>query len=283
MMTEHHTSDHRRETARNGHRRYAPPVIRVLRDFSTGVGLLGRGFRLVFSSPRRLLVGALPALATTVLLTGSMVTLGIWIDDIAAWVTPFADGWGDSARTVTRFAAGASIITAFVAISMLLFTALTLIIGGPFYEYIAEQVEDDLGGVPEAEQVSWWRAAVIGARDAVVLIGIAVLVAIPLFLAGFIPVVGQTAVPVIAVCVNAWLLGIELTGIPFTRRGKPLKVRRTVLRRRWAMTLGFAVPTYLLCLVPLAALVVMPAAMAGGTVLAHRLLGEQSPQRTTVR
>ena len=36
--------------------------------------------------------------------------------------------------------------------------------------------------------------------------------------------------------------------------------------------LGLAVPTYLLCLVPLAALVVIPAAMAGGTVLSHRLL-----------
>jgi CysZ protein len=251
-----------------------PAVIRVLRDFSSGVGLLGRGFGLVFRTPRLLLIGAIPALITTVLLIGGVVALGVWIEDVVRWATPFADEWNETVRTVARFAAGASLVTAFVAIGLLLFTAITLIVGGPFYEHIAEHVEDEMGGVPEAERVSWWRSAVVGARDGVLLICIAVLCAIPLFLAGFIPVVGQTVVPVVAVCVNAALLGVELTGIPFTRRGKPLAVRRRVLRQRRALTLGFAVPAYLLCLIPLAALVVMPAAMAGGTVLAHQLLAQ---------
>ncbi|MFI9814424.1 EI24 domain-containing protein [Saccharothrix variisporea] len=245
----------------------------MLRDFSTGVGLLAKGFGLVFRSPRLLLIGAIPALITTVLLVGSVIALGVWIDDIAAWATPFADDWNESLRAATRFVAGASIIGAFLAVGLLLFSAITLVIGGPFYEHIAETIEDEhLGGVPESQKVSWARSAAVGIRDAIFLVGLAVLCAIPLFAAGFIPVVGQTVVPVIAVCVNATLLGIELTGIPFTRRGLKLTVRRRVLRSRRAVTLGFAVPTYLLCLVPLAALVVFPAAMAGGTVLAHRLL-----------
>jgi CysZ protein len=251
-------------------------VIRVLRDFSTGVGLLAKGFGLVFRSPRLLLIGAIPALITTVLLIGGIVALAVWVDDLAAWATPFADDWSEAVRTAVRFAAGVSIIGAFVAIGLLLFSAITLVIGGPFYEHIAETVEDEhLGGVPEAEKVPWHRSAAVGVRDAVLLVGIAVLCAIPLFAAGFIPVVGQTVVPVIAVCVNATLLGIELTGIPFTRRGLKLDVRRRVLRKRRAVTLGFAVPTYLLCLIPFAALVVFPAAMAGGTVLSHRLLHDQ--------
>lgn len=247
-----------------------------MRDFSTGVGLLGQGFGLVFRSPKLLLIGAIPALLTTVLLIGGAVALAVYIDDIAAWATPFADDWNEAVRAATRFAAGFSIIGAFIAIGLLLFTAITLIIGGPFYEHIAEAVEDThLGGVPEADQASWAKSAAVGIRDAVMLVGLAVLCAIPLFAAGFIPVIGQTVVPVIAVCVNATLLGIELTGIPFTRRGLKLGVRRRVLRKRRAVTLGFAVPTYLLCLIPLAALVVLPAAMAGGTVLAHRLLHDQ--------
>ncbi|MEV0681774.1 EI24 domain-containing protein [Actinosynnema sp. NPDC050436] len=248
----------------------------MLRDFSTGVGLLAKGFGLVFRSPKLLLIGAVPALITSVLLIGSLVALGVWINDIAAWATPFADDWNETLRTATRFAAGLSILGAYIAVGLLLFSAITLIIGGPFYEHIAETIEDEeLGGVPEAQRVSWARSAGVGLRDGVLLVGLAVLCAIPLFLAGFIPVVGQTVVPVVAVCVNATLLGIELTGIPFTRRGLKLDVRRRVLRKRRAVTLGFAVPTYLLCLVPLAALVVFPAAMAGGTVLAHRLLNDQ--------
>jgi len=254
-------------------------VIRVLRDFGKGVGLLAKGFGLVFRSPKLLLIGAIPAVLSSALLIGGLVLLATNIDTIAAWATPFADDWSETTRTVTRFAAGISMIGAFLAIGLLAFTAITIVIGGPFYEHIAETIEDtELGGVPEAEQVPWWRSALNGVRDAVLLIGIAILLAIPLFAAGFIPVVGQTVVPVIAVCVNGWLLGIELTGIPFTRRGKTLKERRAALRSKRAVTLGFSVPSYLLCLIPLAAIVVMPAAMAGGTVLAHRLITGQAPK-----
>ncbi|MFD9738621.1 EI24 domain-containing protein [Umezawaea sp. NPDC059074] len=254
-------------------------MIRVLRDFGKGVGLLAKGFGLVFRSPKLLLIGAIPAVLSSALLIGGLILLATNIDTIAAWATPFADDWSETTRTVTRFAAGISMIGAFLAIGLLAFTAITIVIGGPFYEHIAESIEDtELGGVPEAEQVPWWRSALNGVRDAVLLIGIAILLAIPLFAAGFIPVVGQTVVPVIAVCVNGWLLGIELTGIPFTRRGKTLKERRAALRSKRAVTLGFSVPSYLLCLIPLAAIVVMPAAMAGGTVLAHRLITGQAPK-----
>lgn len=247
-------------------------MIKVLRDFGSGVGLLMRGFRLVFSSPRRVLVGAVPALLTALLMTGGLVFLAYNVSDIAAWATGFASDWSPGLREALEWTIGIALVVLFVGLGVLLFTAVSLIIGGPFYEYIAEQVEDELGGVPEAEQAKWWRCALIGARDAVLLVGLAVLCAIPLFFAGFLPFIGQTVVPVIAVCVNGYLLGIELTAIPFTRRGRSLKQRRRALASRRAVVLGFAVPTYLLCLVPLAALVVIPAAMAGGTVLAHRLL-----------
>lgn len=244
----------------------------MIKDFGAGVGLLLRGFRLVFSSPKRVLVGALPAVITVVLMITGWTLLLTNIDAISGWLTGFADSWSDTWRTVVKVAVGISVIAATLGLSVLLFTAITLMIGGPFYEYIAEEVEDELGGVPGAEQVGFWRGFLVGLRSTILLVGVSVLFAIPLFLCGFIPVVGQTVVPVLGVCVNGYLLGIELTGIPFTRRGRSFKERRQLLATRRSMVLGFAVPAYLLCLIPLAALVVIPAAMAGGTVLAHRLL-----------
>ncbi|MFD9704090.1 EI24 domain-containing protein [Lentzea sp. NPDC059081] len=244
----------------------------MIKDFGAGFGLLLRGFRLVFSSPKRVLVGALPAVITVVLMIVGWTLLATNIDSIADWLTGFADSWSDTAKNVVQVAVGISVIAAVLGLSVLLFTAITLMIGGPFYEYIAEEVEDELGGVPGTEQVGFWRGFVVGLRSTILLVGVSVLFAIPLFLCGFIPVVGQTVVPVLGVCINAYLLGIELTGIPFTRRGRTFKQRRQILATRRSMVLGFAVPTYLLCLIPLAALVVIPAAMAGGTVLAHRLL-----------
>ncbi|MGH3428551.1 MAG: EI24 domain-containing protein, partial [Mycobacteriales bacterium] len=162
-----------------------------------------------------------------------------------------------------------------LGVSVLLFTAISLIIGGPFYEYIAEQVEDELGGVPEAERVSWWRCALIGARDAVLFPIMSLSLAVMLLLASWLPLIGQTVVPAIVVGVNAYLLGIELTAIPFARRGHSLKARHRALSQHRALVLGFAVPTYLLCLIPLVALLVIPAAVAGGTVLAHRLITDR--------
>ncbi|MFC3894695.1 EI24 domain-containing protein [Lentzea rhizosphaerae] len=244
----------------------------MIKDFGAGVSLLLRGFKLVFSVPKRVLVGALPAVITAVLMITGWTLLFLHIDSIADWLTGFADSWNDTTERVVEVAVGISVIAIVLGLSVLLFTAITIMIGGPFYEYIAEEVEDELGGVPEAEQVGWWRAFLVGLRSTILLVGTSILFAIPLFLCGFIPVVGQTVVPVLAVCINGYLLGIELTGIPFTRRGRTFKQRRQILATRRAMVLGFAVPAYLLCLIPLAAMVVIPAAMAGGTVLSNRLL-----------
>lgn len=252
----------------------------MIKDFGAGVGLLLRGFRLVFSSPKRVLLGAVPAVITAALMITGWVFLFLYIESVAGWLAGFADSWSETWRNVVEVAIGISVIVAGLGLSVLLFTALTIAIGGPFYEYIAEEVEDELGGVPEAEQVGWWRGFLVGLRGTLLLVGTSILLAIPLFFCGFIPIIGQTVVPVLAVCINGYLLGIELTGIPFTRRGRSFKQRRQILATRRSLVLGFAVPTYLLCLIPLAAIVVIPAAMAGGTVLSHRLL---SGDRATLR
>ncbi|RLK53857.1 EI24 domain-containing protein [Actinokineospora cianjurensis] len=251
-----------------------PFVITVLRDLGTGVGLLGRGLALVLGNRRLLVRGALPALLTSVLLFAGLTALALFADDLVTWATPFADDWSQTWRTVLRIGAGISLVVGAVALSLLLFAALTLIVGAPFYESIAEEVEDrELGGVPSAQQIGWGRSAWIGLRDGVLLVLRALVWAVVLFALGFIPVLGQTVVPVLAVCVGAWLLTIEMTAIPFVRRGASLRDRRRALRGRRALTLGFGIPVYLLCLIPFAALLVFPAAMAGGTLLAHRVSG----------
>ncbi|WP_018684996.1 EI24 domain-containing protein [Actinokineospora enzanensis] len=248
-------------------------MITPLRDLGTGVRFLARGIRLVATNRALLLRGALPVLVTSTLLFAALIGLTLTADDLVTWATPFANDWAPLWRTALRIASGVSIVVAAIAVSLLLFSALTLIIGGPFYENIAEHVEDkELGGVPTAQEIGWSRSAWIGLRDAILLVIRGLIWAIVLFALGFIPVLGQTVVPVLAICVGAWLLAIELTAIPFVRRGVSLRDRRRTLRSKRAMTLGFALPVYLLCLIPLAALVIFPAAMAGGTLLAHKTM-----------
>jgi CysZ protein len=243
----------------------------MIRDFFAGVGLLLRGFGIVFRTPRLLLLGALPAVLTGGLLLGLVITLGIFTPDLVALATPFADGWDHTYRDIFRDLVTVALVIGLLYLGLLVFAAATLAIGAPFYESIARRVENQLGGAPTEHDTSWWTDTVDNAK----VVGASALLAIPVFVIDLVPVVGETVGPVIGVCVSAWMFGLELSVVPFSRRGLPLAARRHVLGQRRAMAFGFALPAYLLCLVPLLAIIVMPAATAGGTLLAQRLLADQ--------
>ncbi|EME63547.1 EI24 domain-containing protein [Amycolatopsis decaplanina] len=247
-----------------------------MRDFFKGFRMFGQGLGILLRSPRLLLIGALPALLTTLSLVGGVVALAFWIDDLSLLLTPFADDWSPGWRTTIRVAAGVAVFGVALAIAMIGFTAITLAVGGPFYEHIAEKVEDDLGGVPGAVDLSWWRLLVMGLKDGLSLVLRSLMFTIPLLIAGFIPVVGQTVVPVLLALVTAWFLALELIAVPFYRRGMGLKQRRTLLRRHRALALGLGLPVSLLCLIPFAALIVMPMGFVGGVLVAREVLSPAS-------
>ncbi|HEU5471216.1 MAG TPA: EI24 domain-containing protein [Actinophytocola sp.] len=248
-----------------------------MRDFVTGIRLFGRGAGLLVRSPRLLLIGVAPALLTALLLLGGMIALVYWIDELAALATPFADGWSPGWRTTVRGAVGVALFGGVLAIALISFTALTVAIGGPFYEHIAEKVEDDLGAAPSEAQLPWWRLLGWGLRDGLLLVLRSLMFTIPLLLAGFIPVLGQTVVPVLLVLVTAWFLALELVAVSFYRRGRNLKQRRELLSTRRALAVGLGTPTTLLSAIPFAAIIVMPVAFVGGVLVAQETL------RTTTR
>jgi CysZ protein len=165
-----------------------------VRDFITGVRYFFQGFGLLIRRPRLLLLGMLPAVLTTVVLLGAMIALIANIGHLAALVTPFANGWPSGARQLARLAAEIAMIVTAVVLGIVGFTALTLTIGGPFYERIAERIEDDLGVTVQRFDRPEWQQFLSGARDGIVLTLRSAIWSVPLFAAGFVPVVGQSAV-----------------------------------------------------------------------------------------
>ena len=242
-------------------------------DFFAGARLLGRGVRMYGGSLTLLLLGLIPAIISFAIVATGFVVLLFFADDLAALATWFADDWPTLGRTLMRVAAGAAIIGASVLVFVLTYTALTLVIGDPFYEIISERVEEKVGGGSGTVDVPWYVSMRRNLADSLRLVLFSVLVGIPLFLAGFIPIVGQTVVPVIDASVGGWLIALELTGIAFNRRGLRLADRRKALRERRWLALGFGVPVFLLLLVPFAAIIVVPIAVAGSTLLARAALG----------
>ncbi|MFT4213350.1 MAG: hypothetical protein QM622_01035 [Microbacterium sp.] len=73
----------------------------------------------------------------------------------------------------------------------------------------------------------------------------------------------------------------EPTSRGLSARGLGSGERRMLRRRHRARTLGFGVATQLCFLVPFGAVVTMPAAVAGSTLLGHSLLEQRAPGNAT--
>ncbi len=246
----------------------------AVRQFVSGAGLLGRGLGLCLRHPRMFGLGVLPALISGLLYAAALTALIVFVDDLARTVTWFADDWSPMWRDAMRIFAGLGMVGVAGLLSVLTFTAVTLLIGDPFYEKISAMAEARFGGVADEVEIEWWRSLGRSLVDSLRLIGFSILVGIPLLLLGFVPVVGQILGLVLGGAVGGWLLAVELTGVPFQRRGKRLHDRRAALRGRRAMTLGFGVAVFLSFLVPLGAVLLMPAAVAGAALLSRKALGQ---------
>jgi CysZ protein len=243
-------------------------------DLVLGLRLYARGAATVLRSPRLLRLGALPALITVVLYAAAFVLLVRLLPGLLGGLTGFADTWSPGAHEAAEAVVGVALVAALAVVAVLTFVAVTLAIGGPFYERLSEIVDDGVGAVPPGPRSSWGAATVRGVRDGAVLMVLSVLVAVPLFVVGFVPVVGQTVVPVVAALVGGRLLVLELTAPALERRGVGFAARRRLVRSRRVLSTAVGVPTYLLCLLPLVGILAVPVGAAAATLLARELRGE---------
>ena len=243
-------------------------------ELLAGAGLLTRGMSLIVHRPRMFLLGAIPPAITSVIFTGLLIALITQLEPAVEWLTPFTDGWARGLATTIRVIVGSALVASAVLLMVISFTVLTLALGSPLYDKLSESVEREFGEVSELEE-NVARGLLRALRQAVTLIAASILGALMLFATGFVPVVGQTLVPVLSAMFGGWMLGIELIGASFERRGMlRLSDRRAAMRTRRLRVLGFAVPTFLLLAIPFAGVVIFPVATAGGTLLARQLLGE---------
>ncbi|TFD70748.1 EI24 domain-containing protein [Cryobacterium gelidum] len=247
------------------------------REFFAGAGFLGRGLKMWSTSPRLMLLGALPALIVGSAYIAGIVVLLVNLETIAAAISPFASGWDEPWRTGTRVVAGAAVTAGGVLLLAYTFVAVTLLVGDPFYERIWRAAETTLGDAPTEPQRGPLRGILRSLADASRLMLLALLGAIMLLLFGLVPALGQLTALVLGAIFGGWILTLELTGFAFDARGFTLTQRRRMLRAKRARSLGFGVLTYLLFLIPGAAVFVMPAAVAGAVLLSRDVLDATTP------
>ncbi|GAA4637347.1 EI24 domain-containing protein [Actinoallomurus vinaceus] len=237
-----------------------------------GVRYFLRGMGWVARRPGQWLFGLIPALIVLVGYVVALVVLARYDWDVAKAMSPFADHWSKGLRDATRGLIAVLVFGAAVMIAVVTFTAVTLIVGDPFYESLSGRVEESAGGLPLEARVPLLRQLARAIADAIIVGTVTALFAVLFFALGFVPAIGQTVVPVVAAFVSGYFLTFELTSIALERRGIRRRQRFALLRRDKWLVVGFGVTVFVVFLIPLGAVLTMPGAVAGGTLLARERL-----------
>ncbi|MGW1888940.1 EI24 domain-containing protein [Streptomyces sp. NPDC002004] len=253
-----------------------------MRDLGVGLRYLARGQRWAAGNGRTFGLGLLPGLITLVLYVAALVALALHGSDVVGWATPFADDWQDPWLGLFRGFLTVVLFALALLLAVVTFTAVTLLIGQPFYESLSERADRSAspdGTAPESA-LPLWRELWISARDSLRIVVRAALWGVLLFALGFVPFLGQTVVPVLGFFVTGFFLTEELTAVALQRRGVELRERLALLRSRRTLVWGFGTPLAVAFLVPFVAVFLMPGAVAGATFLARDLLGEDTREDT---
>lgn len=221
--------------------------------------------------PGLMLLGMLPALIVFVVLFALWLLLLWKVNEIVEWGTPFADDWGTTARHVLRVGLMLALLAAAVFLAAVMFVGLTLAVGDPFYEKIWKETELMLGGPVPDQGPGFWKSA----GDSAVFAGVSMVCGVAVLVIGFLPLVGPVLGAIVGLGVSGRLLAAELLTRPLEERGLDRDARRELLRSHRGGVLGFGIATQAFFLIPLGAIVVMPAAVVGSTTLARDLLSAE--------
>ncbi|MBN9606229.1 MAG: EI24 domain-containing protein [Actinomycetales bacterium] len=241
-----------------------------------GAGYLIRGIGFWGRRPGAMALGLLPAVLVAAVATAGLVALAVALDPLVGWATPFADGWDPTWRFLLRLTIQVVVFLGATVLAVVTFTAVTLVVGDPLYERVRRAVDAEAGGAVPEGSPSFGDLVL----DALRAVGLGVVSALLVALAGFVPAIGGVLAAVLGAILGGAILGRELTGRALAARGLGPVERGRLARGRRAPLLGFGIAVQLCFLVPLGAVLVMPAAVAGGTLLARRMLGEpELPRR----
>jgi CysZ protein len=207
-----------------------------------------------------------PALISTVIIGGGLFAAYGYVQDAANWVADFLPSWLDWLQVIV---APILYTLGFLA-SVWLFGFVAVVVSGPFMGPLSVRIETLETGSAVSDESS--LAATIGhtiKREAQKLWYILPRL-LGLLLLSLIPVLNLIA-PAAWLLFGAWSMAIQFGDYPAENRKQPLQSTFALLRNNRAAALGFGACVTVTMSIPLVNFVVVPIAVAGGTLLWHRL------------
>lgn len=238
----------------------APPKS----QFESGLYYFTFGWRLIMQ--RKLLPFVIfPLLINVALIVG---LLWLFISQINGWVDSlltFMPSWLDWLSYLLVPLAILSVMVVF----FFTFTTLANFIAAPFNGLLAEKVELQLTGkfinemtvaelikdMPRMLLREWKK--MLYAMPRLIL----------LFILGFVPVIGQTVIPVFMFLLSAWLLAIQYCDYPFDNHKVGFPQMKRALSQHKTMNYTFGTLVSVGTMIPVVNLVIMPVAVCGATAM----------------
>ncbi|WP_372758523.1 sulfate transporter CysZ [Litorivivens sp.] len=243
----------------------------------SNINYLVRGFKMLREPGIRPFV-ILPLLVN-VLIFGGLMTLGFeliggGIAAILAWLPEWL--------SFLSWILWPLAVVLVLAIAMYSFSTLANIIAAPFNGLLAEKVEEKLTGKEVEARESFASALASFPRSIwreVQKLGYYLSFALLVLLLSFIPFISPFS-GVLWFLLGAWMLSLEYCDYAMDNRGLSFKESKRRIKAARGSTLPFGIMVMAGTMVPIVNLLIMPAAVCGGTILWVEKL--QSGQTTNV-
>lgn len=233
-------------------------------QIKSGLHYFMMGWQLIGQKGLRRFV-IMPILLNIMLMIGLFWLFVSQISSLIDWVMSFLPAWLDWLSSI-MFAMSLLMILMLFYFS---FTMLSGFIAAPFNGLLAEKVEKMLTGesltetsiadfirdIPRMLKREWQKLIY------------SLPIYILLFLFGFMPVLGQTIVPIAAFVFAAWLMAIQYCDYPFDNHKIAFPTMKSKLKENRWQSLTFGALVSACTFVPLVNLVVIPIAVCGATAM----------------
>lgn len=223
----------------------------------------------------------MPVLLNVLLLGGLFVAFVFQIKDVVSNLMDYVPSWLSWLGSILPIL----IIGMILVLYYFIFATLSGFIAAPFNGLLAEKVEKIMTGEEVSNDSLWdfvkdtprmlareWQKLVYSLPKI-----------IALFLLSFIPLIGQTVIPVVTFLFSAWMMAIQYCDYPFDNHKIPFGLMKNELAMKRNMTVTFGGLVSLCMLVPIVNLVVIPVAACGATAMwvkeyRHLFKFAQAPQ-----
>ncbi|MCC6157767.1 MAG: EI24 domain-containing protein [Deltaproteobacteria bacterium] len=247
--------------------------MEALTPFRMGLAAPLDGVRFMRANPKLMKYFAVPVAINTL-----VYSLGAWffysnLSALLHWIFQDPETWY---MKLAFYALGFVIAAVFSLVLIFTFTAVGMILAGPFMEVVSEKVDEIRLGRKTAPQGTSLVADVVRSLGTQVKkIVLFLLIQGGCLLFHFLPVIGNIFATVMQTVVAFFFLAWEFWDFPMDVRRMDFARKKDLILRYKATALGFGAVCFVYMLIPVFNFIMMPASVAGATILVSKLLGEE--------